>query len=56
MKCPKCEEELEIINIAQNEGFVGLHPSDENAKLYVCTSRDCSNVGVVLCIPTESKD
>ena len=56
MKCNYCEEQLEEIGI--NHGFppVSLSPSKELANLYVCTSRDCKNVGVVLAIPVEPKD
>lgn len=56
MKCFKCEEELEQIGIADGFPPVSLIPSKELASLYVCTSRDCVNCGIVLAIPHVSKD
>jgi len=54
MQCPKCEEQLEKI-YKEHSPLVELVPSNEKATLYVCTSRDCKNAGVVLAIPLEAK-
>jgi len=56
MQCTKCEEQLEEISTDHGQPPVTLFPSKEQAHLYVCTSRDCANVGKVLCIPTEPKE
>lgn len=56
MKCNYCEKNLEEIGI--NHGFppVTLFPSKELMNLYVCINKDCKNCGIVLAIPSETKD
>ena len=56
MKCFKCEEDLEKIGIADGFPPVSLMPSKELASLYVCTSRDCGNCGLVVAIPHNLKE
>ena len=58
MKCNYCEEQLEDISFSHtiNGGVVVWLSHKEKATLYVCTSRDCKNRGVVIAIPHASKD
>ena len=54
MKCIFCEEQLEDIRIG---GSIEVWLSDRIiAALFVCTSRDCKNCGVVLAIPSEPSE
>ena len=57
-KCNYCEEELEDISFSHtiNGGVIVLLSHKEQVTLYVCTSRDCKNCGVVIAIPHESKE
>jgi len=54
MKCNYCEEQLENIQFSHCSSIVDLSKSD--AYLYVCTSRDCKNCGVVLAIPRTPQE
>lgn len=54
MKCNYCEEELEDISFSTYDKGVNIYLNHkEGVALYVCTSRDCKNCGVVIAIPTE---
>ncbi len=54
MKCNFCEEQLEDISFSGVNSVWLSHK--EQCSLYVCTSRDCKNGGVVIAIPWENKD
>jgi len=58
MKCSHCEEQLEDIsfNSTINGGVNVFLSHKEQATLYVCTSADCINCGVVLVIPHKTND
>ena len=58
MKCNFCEEQLEELSFYHtiNGGVGALLSHKEKAILYVCTSRDCKNRGVVIAVPTTVKD
>ena len=58
MKCNYCDDELEDIFFSHtiNGGVTVWLSHKEQATLYVCTSRDCKNRGVVIAIPRLSKE
>ena len=56
MKCNYCEEQLDKISYDYGDSIVRLGSRIEAGHLYVCTSRDCKNCGVVLAIPAEAKE
>ena len=56
-KCEHCEDDIEGITVSDGAGLSKVFLSHkEEANLYVCTSRDCSNRGVVIAIGTEIKE
>lgn len=55
MKCNFCEEQLEDISFATSERGVSIILSRrEQASLFVCTSRDCKNCGIVIAMPQKA--
>ncbi len=67
MKCIKCDEVLDevmfpICDVCGPKDrdtqvvLLNLNDEMERACMYVCTSRDCSNAGVMMIIPIESKE
>jgi len=56
--CNFCEEELEDISFVHtiNGGVEVWLSHKERATLYVCTSRDCRNRGIVIAIPWTPND
>ncbi len=57
MQCNFCEEQLEEISFTtSNRGVSVILNREEQATLFVCTSRDCKNCGVVIAIPWKNKD
>lgn len=58
MKCNHCEENLEDISFYHtiNGGVHALLSHKEDVGLFVCTSRDCKNRGVVIAIPLTPKE
>jgi hypothetical protein len=53
MKCNSCEEELEEIVVSTDiKGATVWLSHREPAILLVCTSGDCKNCGVVICVPS----
>jgi hypothetical protein len=57
MKCNFCEEQLEEIkfgHIAVSD--TEAHINNEKIILFVCTSRDCKNCGVVIAVPATPKE
>lgn len=49
-----CGEKLQKIGTNPNATF--WLDDKEGVSLYVCTSRDCKNMGVVVAIPHEAKE
>ena len=57
MKCFSCENVMEQITAYHGQGYCDFILSDsEPCLLYVCTCRDCKDVGIVRCIPSEPKE
>lgn len=59
MKCLHCDEEMSLIRHGFKSEFYDLEDENglqESARLFVCTSRDCSHCGIVMAIPVEGKD
>jgi hypothetical protein len=56
-QCKFCEEYLEDITFSHtiNGGVRAWLSHKEECGLYVCTSRDCKNCGVVIAIPYTPK-
>ncbi len=56
--CFKCGEKLDEIMTSDGPttSHIWINVFDEKAGLYVCTSRDCANVGIVICIPAQAKE
>ena len=56
--CWACKDELEDISFSHtiNGGIVVWLSHKEKATLYVCTSQDCKNRGIVIAIGHEIKE
>lgn len=56
-KCFSCEEQMEKISAYLGRGYSDFILSGkEPCWLFVCTNRDCKDVGIVRCIPSEPKE
>lgn len=57
-ECPSCNDAMEDLTAYHtiNGGVRFSLSHKEDAYLYVCTSRDCKDRGIVRCLPSEPKD